>query len=124
MRLILIGYWKGPGAMHWPDPQAFVDPNWDLEEREFVADYLQRGMIVHVFMGLSPCRFCGKHNGSMELTDGVYVWPQGLAHYLIEHGVRLPGPFVEHVNRQLDAMDDAQVDEEWWLAQHDWSQAE
>jgi len=124
MRLILIGYWKGPRDPRWPDPQAFVDPSWDAEEREDVADYLRYGMVSGAFMGLSECRFCGKRNGSLELTDGVYVWPQGLAHYLIEHGVRLPRVFVEHVYRLRDATEEAQVDGDWWLAQHAWSQGD
>jgi hypothetical protein len=33
----------------------------------------------------------GEANGSTELTDGKhFVWPQGLAHYVEAHDVRLP----------------------------------
>jgi hypothetical protein len=49
--------------------------------------------------GLSPCRLCGQLNGSAEYTDGTYVWPEGLAHYVMEHDVRLPDEFVSHVRR-------------------------
>jgi len=40
---------------------------------------------------------CGRHNGSAELADGTYCWPEGLAHYLEAHQVRPPEEFVEHV---------------------------
>jgi hypothetical protein len=68
-------------------------------------------------MGLSPCRFCGKHNGSLEYTDHVYIWPEGLAHYLTDHQVRLPDEFVLHVERSMDELDEATVDPSWWLTQ-------
>ncbi|GHH42120.1 hypothetical protein GCM10017774_37860 [Lentzea cavernae] len=43
------------------------------------------------FAGKSICRFCGRDNGSTELTDGVnFVWPDGLLHYVEDHNVRLP----------------------------------
>ena len=35
--------------------------------------------------------------GCRELSDGTYVWPEGLAHYVEEHNVRLPQQFVDHV---------------------------
>lgn len=35
--------------------------------------------------------------GSRELTDGEWVWPEGLSHYVREHGVGLPEQFISHV---------------------------
>ena len=35
--------------------------------------------------------------GSWDLTDGTWVWPQGLSHYVEVHGVVLPEEFVSHV---------------------------
>jgi len=81
----------------WPDPWSFVDPTWRDDERSIVVEHLQTGTLVNQYRGLSPCRFCGRHNGSAELTDGVFCWPEGLAHYLVVHEVRLPEEFVEHV---------------------------
>lgn len=48
-------------------------------------------------MGYSPCRLCGDNDGALELSDGVFVWPEGLRHYVVDHGVRLPQEFVSHV---------------------------
>ena len=113
-RLILIGYWFGPGEPGYPVAADFVDPDWDPDERSDVIDHLQRGFVKGAFMGISECRFCGKNNGSLELTDGTYTWPEGLAHYLIDHEVRLPSQFVEHVQRMAMTIADATVDKEWW----------
>ncbi|MDD9940869.1 MAG: hypothetical protein OXU20_07535 [Myxococcales bacterium] len=112
--LRLIGYWRSDDEPEWPDPKDFVDQEWDERERDIVVSHLQDGRAVWAQCGLSPCRFCGKPNGSAELSDGVYIWPEGLAHYLVEHGVRLPQEFVDHVNAQCDALEQTRVDSTWW----------
>lgn len=83
-------------ALRWPDARDFVNPCWDEDERVIIVDHLEKGTLVNQFRGLSPCRLCGRHNGSAELTDGTFCWPEGLAHYLLGHGVRLPDRFVAH----------------------------
>ena len=55
-------------------------------------------------------------NGSLELTDGTYVWPEGLAHYVEQHGVKLPGEFLEHARHVSETYGRARIDETWWLA--------
>jgi hypothetical protein len=112
--LRLIGYWAGPTAPDWPDPRDFVDPSWDSHDRETVVDYLTHGFILRAFGGYSTCRFCGKENGALEVSDGTWYWPDGLAHYLTEHGVRLPREFVEHVYAELDRLSEADRETEWW----------
>ena len=46
----------------------------------------------------SFCRFaCGETAmGAEDLTDGTYVWPSGLVHYVEQHAVGLPEAFVAH----------------------------
>lgn len=55
---------------------------------------------IAAFLGHSWCRFfCDVSHqeiGSQELTDGVWVWPEGLSHYVRAHGIILPEEFVEH----------------------------
>jgi hypothetical protein len=59
---------------------------------------------------------CGVANGSAEFTDGTYVWPEGLAHYVDEHHVRLPEAVLEHIRRRWDELlEESIVDDEWWL---------
>jgi hypothetical protein len=63
--LILVGYWDGPETDgSWPSPEEFVDANWDAEERDFMASYLQMGLIARGFMGFSRCRFWGQQKTS------------------------------------------------------------
>ena len=73
-----------------------------------------RGFILRAFGGYSTCRFCGKENGALEVSDGTWYWPDGLAHYLSEHDVRLPREFVEHVYAELDSLSEADRETEWW----------
>ncbi|MEU8103997.1 hypothetical protein AB0C18_09750 [Nonomuraea muscovyensis] len=79
---------------------------WDEQGRLLVVNYLENGMGHMDWMGISMCRFCGQHNGASDFTDGVYVWPEGLSHYLKEHGVRLPSEFVAHVMARIDVKTD------------------
>jgi hypothetical protein len=124
----LIGYWQSTLEPHWPDPRDFVDTSWDESDRARVAQYLQRGGIeIWGQCGMSQCRFCGASNGSGERSDGVYLWPEGLAHYIRVHNVRLPAVVIEHIlssarSRDEDAMrrleaaslPDVVVDEKPW----------
>jgi hypothetical protein len=125
----LVGYWRPvtpllpregmpKGQDEWfasqvrmsqllPDPHRFVDPGWLLNERHSVATHLERGTLVNQYRGHSPCRFCGRPNGSAELSDGAFCWPEGLAHYLLEHDVRLPLRFVSHVHASPHRVSDA-----------------
>jgi len=114
--LRLIGYWEGPQSPGWPNVEHFVDEMWDTSEREIVAQALDRGLYFRGYMGYSNCRLCGKLNGTSEYTDGVYVWPEGLSHYVRKHHVRLPDEFVRHVFESSGMFDDdTSVDVTWWL---------
>lgn len=72
------------------------------------------------------CRFaCGvasRELGRRDLTDGAWVWPEGLAHYVEAHGVRLPDRFVRHaVKAKLPepielGEREGLIDETSWLA--------
>jgi hypothetical protein len=121
MRLVRLGYWLGDQSPGWPEVRAFIDADWDADERADVASYLGRGFVARRYLGFSLCRICGKAVGSLELSDGVFVWPEGLAHYVSEHSVRLPARFVEHVAERTAALEDAVVDDQWWRGLSGWS---
>ena len=112
----LIGYWRNEQHPEFPDPALMVDDTWDEDERYMVWNYLCSGTMVTAYMGLSPCRLCGEQNGALEFTDGVYQWPEGLAHYVIEHSVRLPHEVVAHAVERLDALEATSASIAWWLA--------
>ncbi|HEY1693182.1 MAG TPA: hypothetical protein VGG39_13535 [Polyangiaceae bacterium] len=103
--VVAVGYWRGsaPGDEALPEPQAFVDPSWDPAERAAVVAYLKRGLVAGAWRGYSDCRFrCGRPDeqmGHRDFTDGAYVWPEGYAHYVEDHGVRPPADFAARALR-------------------------
>lgn len=97
-RLEVLGWWFSPFAPSTlPRPQALVG-GWEPRARELVLRYLRGGKVLVRYPEASFCRFdCGEQAmGASDLTDGRYVWPEGLAHYVERHDVRLPEPFVAH----------------------------
>ena len=103
----LIGFWRSERTPGWPDPVDFIDEDWDLSERQQVSDYLDHGgvQVPWMQMGWSWCRICSTEdgdepyssNGTGEFSDGVYLWPEGLSHYVRDHSVRLPRDIVTHM---------------------------
>ena len=104
----VIGYWRDPNdptTAGWPDPHDHVDPAWDPRERKRVIRYLKAGSKHEGWFGYSTCRFkCGIPDWKMgkdDLTDGVFVWPEGYPHYLQAHNVKPPERFLQHVRQRL-----------------------
>jgi hypothetical protein len=129
--LRLIGYWDGRAAPgDWPDVCSFV-ATCDSAVGRAVAAYLRSGTVFAATAGVSVCRLCGGANGSAEQTDGEhFVWPEGLAHYVEEHGVRLPDEVVavavrgparpvalEWFTREALASGGVTIDVDWWRRQ-------
>jgi len=101
-RLEVIGWWfhdLAPSSL--PRPQRLVG-SWSDSDRAFVVAYLRAGSPIVDYPDPSFCRFdCGETEmGSRDLTDGEFVWPDGLAHYVEKHSVRLPEHFVAHVRER------------------------
>ena len=114
MTVRLIGYWGDETDDRWPKPHDLVDYTWDRGERERVASYLDQGFVPWSTPGVATCRICGRANGSSEFTDGFYLWPEGLAHYVRDHSVRLPDEVLAHITRRVDELDSLSVDRDWW----------
>jgi hypothetical protein len=100
-----VGYWgvaRGDGSLYnrLPRPQALVRPGWHAGELSLIAAYLCNGRPAGYWCGLAHCRFegCDQSLGSSDLTDGQWIWPDGLEHYLLEHAVCLPEEFISHMS--------------------------
>jgi hypothetical protein len=129
MTLQRIGYWQADLFDDYPLPQE-VEGELPEGLRRKLTRHLKRGSLFEQYRGLSWCRYgCKGYNGSKELTDGVWVWPEGLAHYVVKHGITLPPEFVEHVvanaapeRLQTDPLEEPPpIDESLWMrwaAQH------
>ncbi|MEM1177971.1 MAG: ADP-ribosylglycohydrolase family protein [Acidobacteriota bacterium] len=97
----LIGVWMHSlDDVDLPPPQELVGDVPEPLRRE-LADYLDAGEEFCRYRCCgTPCLFgCGHAFGNRELTDGVWVWPDDLGHYVWDHGVRLPEAFIGHVRR-------------------------
>ncbi|MEU8285341.1 hypothetical protein AB0C01_13470 [Micromonospora sp. NPDC048905] len=127
--LRLIGYWDGPAVSETlPDVCDFVTADANVTLRRAVAAYLRSGTVFTATAGVSVCRLCGAANGSTEQTDGEhFVWPEGLAHYVEEHDVRLPDEIAAVALSGVAAPVDSEwfehavletgelrIDEDWW----------
>lgn len=83
----------------YPAAEDCVDESWGGEEKALVIAHLKAGRSVMQCRGWSTCRICGKNNGSADLSDGVFLWPEGFAHYVEKHSVKPPPEFIAHVLR-------------------------
>lgn len=104
------GYWDGPeeyvvarpgfrpGFGYWHNlagvPEGLIDESWDAVERNIVAGALEAGPPLGVTVFPTECKVCGKAQPNMALTDGAIDYPVGLAHYVREHAVKIPGDMV------------------------------
>src|SRR5262249_45711107 len=76
-------------------------PTGRAEEGRIVA-YLQAGVCLAAAGGvqrdvLDPSS--GVYTSPDMLTDGIWLWPGELAHYVAAHHVELPAAFVAHMRR-------------------------
>ena len=112
MLLTRVGYWRplqsrcrgSADDAALPDPRELVDATLRPDLKRQIVNYLKNGRIWGHCLGYSYCRFqCGTPNsvlGSNDLTDGTWVWPEGLWHYVEVHSVQLPPQFMEHLKQR------------------------
>lgn len=99
-----VGYWREtplPIGDGLPEPQDFINPQWRPDERAQIVSYLRAGKAATQWRGCAQCRLCvpSMALGSCDLTDGEWVWPQRLEHYVEDHGLFLPDEFVDSMRR-------------------------
>ncbi|MEK6833230.1 MAG: hypothetical protein AABY32_04230 [Nanoarchaeota archaeon] len=105
-KIQIVGYWNNyqptpdgliaVGDYIWP--QELISEN-KIENMEQIVHYLLNGNKAVGYMGFSGCRICNKHLGSYDYTDGTWMWPEKLEHYVSEHNVILPEEFISHMKK-------------------------
>ena len=100
----MIGYWNDKHTQGFIDPHKLVIV-WDEELKHKVVAYLEAGKECNHQKGPSKCRFCNEFVGSCEKTDGVWMWPEGLPHYIEEHNISLPEGFLAYIKDNNFVMD-------------------
>jgi tetratricopeptide (TPR) repeat protein len=131
--LKLIGYWAPVPHQEspWPDVRRAVRVGWRATDRGQLIAYLNSGHYLWGFLGSSTCRFKCHYRTTIlgwgELTDGEWLWPEGLAHYVERHSVVLPDEFVASASARgwkvppkdhVPDRSEAKVDHSFWL---DWA---
>jgi hypothetical protein len=101
------GIWKsGPDdPAHLPTLNELTDASWSPPDLGQLAAYLRGAPIVLIAMidcSIS-CELCQENLGNpgQYQSDGVWLWPSGLAHFVEKHSLRLPDSMVEHVRSVL-----------------------
>ena len=98
-KLKLLGYWNdGVFQSHYMFPQELVGERpSDPTLKANLAKYLSSAHKVCHYKGYSSCRICGKTLGTTDVTDGTWIWPEKMEHYVLEHDlVNVPQEFIEH----------------------------
>jgi hypothetical protein len=100
-----LGYWRSrqdvPDDLPWPSD--FIDPDWDPQELEAVAEHVAAGEMAQGYLGYACCRLCGERLGTTCVSDGTFVWPAKFEHYLREHKVKPPQEFIDHALKRTEA---------------------
>lgn len=110
--LVKIGFWRSPSEPSLPYPvvrkamhstkfiekckqwKIFFDNLHKLPYDEHYTDLFE----CRSYKGCSQCRLCGKHpNGNMEIDFNGYTFPEGLMHYIIDHGISIDNKFIEMI---------------------------
>ncbi|MDG1484177.1 MAG: hypothetical protein P8R54_31590 [Myxococcota bacterium] len=103
-RLMRVGMWAADALLDttacvgWIHPRHLQEPGWRTGQRTQILHYLRAGAQWAGYRGKGTCRFDGcdaDDLGSTDRTDGIWVWPAGLAHYVEQHSVRLPDSFID-----------------------------
>lgn len=94
-----VGYWTVRAGDGLPDPRALMSLLWERERRSLIAAYLGSAPVLDTVDEKPTCIICGAESGRGERTDGVWRWPESLAHYVAAHGVKLPNELMQHMER-------------------------
>jgi hypothetical protein len=101
----LMGFWQSHPGDGFPLPIPSNKPPYTLPLRRILLHYLSLHAYIESYeQAYSFCRFhCPESQanpagmGLTTLTDGSWIWPEGLSHYVAVHHVSLPQDFVLHV---------------------------
>jgi len=109
-----------------PHPAAIIAALGARSPDMRVVHYLRNALRADMYCGYSYCRLrCGvpdSEMGSFDLTDGLWLWPEGLAHYVEAHGLPLPEEFIATMKanawqppQEFAGTGDGKLDSLFWL---------
>jgi hypothetical protein len=90
--------WEGHDYEELPFLTSAVDPLWEPEDKDRLVSYLEQSPIVVTSSPSSRCLLCPSEVPTLcYQSDGAWLWPKSLAHYVREHSIVLPERFVQHI---------------------------
>ena len=99
-----IGYWWSQEQSELPHPRDFIDNGWDEKEKQKILKYISKCYYPPcASAGFSWCRMgcepIPQDLGTQDLTDGTFIFPEGLAHYIAHHNVKPPEEFLSFIKQ-------------------------
>jgi hypothetical protein len=97
------GIWMGTVHTTEDLPSVFsaVDPSWEPDDKDQLVTYLTQTVVVEATTWMTTCPLCPSELPTLNYqSDGVWLWPQSLAHYVVWHSVVIPDRFAEHIRRR------------------------
>ena len=94
------GFWRSnESETNLPDIEEVAGANWSVDDKKRVLSYLDGAPTVVAMSGPNTkCLLCEELiGGSVYRSDGVWLWPVDLSHYLNMHDVALPESFLQHI---------------------------
>lgn len=100
-----FGFWKEYGERYIDSPSIYLYRNKTINEsydKNKLVNYLNSGGIIavsskinfpHIFKDIE------RSGDFLLLTDGVWVWPEDLADYVLHHDVILPDEWYAYIVR-------------------------
>lgn len=90
-----VGFWLS-GECGTEEVASEVDPDWEkTPEYTAVVKFCMKPDSTISYRGWSNCRVCGCRNGNQEYHREGFIFPQGYLHYVMEHNVKPPQPFID-----------------------------
>ena len=99
--VVKVGFWfldSIQSTHNYPKPEGMLEPM--ASKKRFLLNLKaiqEKTADVCFYKGSHKCLLCGCTNGSREFHYNGFVWPEGLAHYVEKHDVKLPKLFVDMV---------------------------
>ena len=93
-----IGRWiRSLKDTEYPPPHELVG-EYDPTVQPKIVAYLNSGHVLRVYRGYASCLFRSNYSEPYtEKTDGSWVWPCHLSHYVQTHNVLVPPEFICNV---------------------------
>lgn len=111
-----FGYWR-VRAEDGPVVQDFIDAEWKPHDLDKIVQYLSKSPLYFAIGCPSYCTICkGVELLAGSRSDGAWLWPPSLSHYVTEHHVRLPDRMLKHIRDseyrivELDEIDEDKLD--------------